>query len=66
MSEDTDDSRPFTPVERKEIREMLEAQQRAEWFWKSARVWATWISAGVVGTWAAADAIEKVIRRLFS
>lgn len=66
MTDNDDDDRQFSPAERREIRNMLEAQERAEWFWKSARVWAMWISAAIVGSWAAAEAFEKIVRRIVS
>lgn len=39
------DAMPFTPSERKAIREMLESQKRVEWLWSTIRVWAMWITA---------------------
>lgn len=61
-----DDGRPFTAAERKELRRLLESEERARWFWQSVRVWATWISAAAVGAYAMADAIEKIVKRIFN
>lgn len=62
--DDDDDDRAFTPQERREIRRIVDAQQRAEWFWKSARVWAAWVSAAVIGGYAMAEVLEKIARRV--
>jgi len=63
VGDDTDE-RPFTPAERKEIRRLLESQERAEWLWQSVRVWATWISAAVVGAYAMSDAVMKLFKKV--
>jgi len=39
---------PLTSIERKEIREILEADRRMKWFWASARLISIWLVA-VVG-----------------
>lgn len=45
---DSDEGRPFTPLEIAEMRQMLERDKRVVWFWSTARIWATWIAA--IGT----------------
>lgn len=53
---------PLSEDEIEKLRELLDAQQRAEWFWKQARIWATWVSATIVGTYAIYETIIKAIR----
>jgi hypothetical protein len=57
---------PFTEVERRRLRRMMEADDRVRWFWATARYWV--ISMGAVATaWLAMkqwiiDAIKAVIK----
>lgn len=59
---DHDDDRPFTPSERMEIREIIEKQKRADWFWSTARVWVTWIAALVASFYAIGEFLSRFIR----
>lgn len=45
---DNDDSRMFTPAERKRLRIMIERETRIEWVWASIRIWLGWISAAII------------------
>lgn len=40
-----DETRPLSPMERRKLREIIRANDRAAWLWNGARVWATWITA---------------------
>lgn len=59
---DHDDDRPFTPLERKQIRDLLQKQGRVDWFWSTLRVWATWIAAVVAGLYAAGEFLSRFIK----
>lgn len=62
MPEADDDAREFTPAERKQIRQMVEAQERAQWFWSTVRVWVTWIAATIAAIYATFEILSKHIR----
>ena len=53
---------PLSKDEIAKLRELLDSQQRAEWFWKQARIWATWVSATIVGTYAIYETVIKAMR----
>ena len=57
---DSDEGRPFTPLEIAEMRQMLE-REKSCLVWSTARIWATWIAA--IGT---AYVITKAFSRSFT
>ena len=45
---DEDDARPFSPSERQELRQIIEADKRMRWLYSSLRIWGAW-TAAVIG-----------------
>lgn len=64
MSDFDDDERQLTPSERKQLRKMLEHDERAAWLWSSIRVWAGWVSAAVIAAAAMQQAVSHWIEAL--
>lgn len=62
---DNDDDRPFTPSERKALRKILIQEERAKWFWSTARVWVSWGAATIGTLYACRDYIKGAIRGAF-
>jgi hypothetical protein len=58
---ETEDERPFTATERREMRQMLEREKRVIWFWATTRVWAGWIAALVAAYFATKSVIIEVL-----
>lgn len=58
---ETEDERPFTATERREMRQMLEREKRVIWFWATTRVWAGWIAALVAAYFATKSIIIEVL-----
>ncbi len=58
---ETEDERPFTAAERREMRQMLEREKRVIWFWATTRVWAGWIAALVAAYFATKSVIIEVL-----
>ncbi len=58
---ETEDERPFTATERREMRQMLEREKRVIWFGATARVWAGWIAALVAAYFATKSVIIEVL-----
>jgi len=59
-----DDERPLSAAERAKLRELLKAQERADWLWSTIRVWAVWIAAVVGGFTLGWDSLKKVLTLL--
>ena len=58
---ETEDERPFTATERREMRQMLEREKRVIWFWATTRVWAGWIAALVAAYFATKSVIVEIL-----
>lgn len=65
MTDDDDEGRAFTPAERRALRKMMENEERAAWFWHSARLWAGYCSAAVIGAYAVYQALQGWLAPLF-
>lgn len=63
----SEDYKNLTEEEVKQIREILQNEQRAKWLWSSIRVWSIWI-AGVITaisiTWGTfVEIIRSVVQK---
>jgi hypothetical protein len=54
----------LTPDEIEYIRELIESDKRARWFWTSIRIWLGWLSGTLVALYAIWDQIEKFAKKL--
>ena len=54
----------FSPSERHELRRILQSQQRVQWLWSTARVWATWVAIVVGGLYAALAILRDSLKAL--
>lgn len=57
---------PLTGIENKKARKIIQDQERMDWLWASARIWAGWLAAGTTAFFAAKDYIVKAIKGLLS
>jgi len=66
MADDKDNipDNEFSPSERHELRRILQSQQRVQWLWSTARVWATWIAVVVGGIYAALAILRDSLKAL--
>lgn len=52
----SDEERPLSRQERKELRALMERERRVQWFYGSARIWASWVAgmtAAIYGVYKA-------------
>jgi hypothetical protein len=52
----SDEERPLSRQERKELRALMERERRVQWFYGSIRIWASWVAgmaAAVYGVYKA-------------
>ena len=57
---------PLTPQEIKRVRQVLQSDDRARWFWSSTRTIALWITAVTVGLAAAKGFLVETLSGLLS
>ena len=57
---------PLTGKENQKTRKIIRDQERMDWLWASARVWAGWAAAASTASFAAKDYIVKIIQAVFS
>lgn len=55
---------PLTPDENERLRRMLEADDRARWFWSTIRTWVIWMGGVSLALVAMKDTIAGIIRSL--
>lgn len=58
--DDDDDDREFTAADRRRLRQMIEREERLDWFYGSLRVWGGYIAAGVGAGYAAYVAVRDL------
>lgn len=56
-------SNRLTPMEIEAVRELIESDKRARWFWSSIRIWLSWISGVLVAIYAIWDQVEKFMKK---
>jgi len=54
----------FTPDERKRIRRLIRADDRARWFWSTVRIWVLWLGGVAVALAATKAWIVDVLKGL--
>jgi len=53
---------PLSDRELKSLRRIIRDDDRARWFWRSMRIWATYISAAIAGLYASWEVIARAIK----
>ncbi len=66
MADEEGKEKPLNDEERRQIREIIESDQRAKWLWSSIRVWSLWIAALITGLSMTWDTIVAVIKAAVS
>ena len=54
----------FTPAERRRLRKLLTHDERARWFWSTARTWILWIGGVCVALTSGYTWLRDLIRAL--
>lgn len=62
---ESDEDRPFTPAERKAIRDLLIQEERAKWLWSTLRIWGSYLVAAISILYAVKDHIKNALKGAF-
>ena len=54
----------LTVAEIEYLREFIESDKRARWFWTSIRIWLGWLSGTMVALYAIWDQVEKFAKKI--
>jgi len=57
----TDDDRPFSPEERRAVRQLIQADNRRQWLVSTIKAIAIWVSAVSAGLIVLQDYIRKLL-----
>lgn len=59
---DEHEVKPLSGDEIRDVRKLLEAEKRMNWFWATIRIWGSYIAGAIVGVWAVIEVLGKIVR----
>lgn len=53
---------PFSPRERRRLRDIMERDEKARWLAAMVRAWGAWLAAILVGFLAFSDGVKRIVK----